>query len=282
MSQEGVTRVLARAWLALVMGMASASGSHAALNCQAGSTLQEVAQNVLGIQRGAETADDINVALGIIPEAIISERVREATENAGELLSKISKLREYCKLIAAKNDPVEQYFLGIDLLFASTPMAPWVTLNVDMARVIVASANSISANRLSDSLLYQEGVGVNVHVEVRKYRKFHLWNLWLTGDSLKQSDPLRQARLLVRPKTGGGQTQVRDLAVERQATSYQVVNDLSVFGFDPKSNHLFFEFLWKNGQRSVVPLANGFYKSGAGPSAVFPFLLKDQNMVLDR
>jgi hypothetical protein len=265
----------------LIGGAFSASASHAALNCQVGSTLQEVAQNVLGIQRGAETADDINVALGIIPDAIISERVREATENAGDLLGKIGKLRDYCELIAAKNDPVEQYFRGIDLLFAATPMAPWVTVNLDMARIIVNGAKNISDGVLSDTLLFSEGVGVQFAVSVSKHRRV-FWNLSLTGDALKQSNLLRRARLLVRPMDTAQPRRAIELSVKPDVVAYRLDFGLNDFGIDPATNHLFFEFLWKNGQRSVVPLARGYYKSQVGPTALFPFVLKGQNMVLDR
>lgn len=287
MIDHRMSRVMARVIGPTIVAAAMSGPALAALDCDLGSSLQSAAQKALEVQQGAELMDDINLGLGLIPSAIISERVREATESVDQVLGRIAKLREYCELLAAKSDPVEQYFKAVDLLFSSTPMAAWVSNDVEMARVIVSRANAIASGIVSDSLRYSGGAGVRITAEVYRYNRI-LWNERLTGRKLKDGNHLRRARLWVRRAGSSSSDGPFPLATGFDS-AYPTAHELSLnlndqveaYSLDLNNDKLFVEFLWKNGQRSLVPLAPGFYKTG-GLAVIFPFVIKNQTMVLDR
>lgn len=273
---------------AVLLSLASGTAM-AGVNCNTGSGLADTARDLLGYQQGAESWDDINIALGIIPDAAISENVRSVTESADDILGKLKELQELCQLIADK-DPVEQYFYAVNKLFSKQPMAGWVSLNVQMAKSIVRDANNIAANSVANAIDRSSAAGVHFAIELSQYG--WAWNRAIVGKELKAGNHLRLARLLIRNKITGLSTKwvlgpSFECGFVPGECNYPLVTDLfdgSTLidgGIDINSNHLFLDLLWKNGQRTVVPVARGYYNT-ANLQVKFPFMIKNGSYVLNK
>lgn len=252
----------------------------AGVTCNTSGDLRETVETLLGYQQGAEVWDDVNVALGIIPSAAIGENVREFTGSTAEKLLELQKL---CSTIVSK-DPVEQYFYVIDKLFSSTAMAPWVSMNVEVGKAILANANNIVSNTVERAIGADNFTSLDFKISLSQYRRFG-WNKEISGKELKAGNFLRLARVIVRNKKN--RNDVRFAPINPSFESASPVHIyLTSGGFidghgNPSEVNLFFDLLWKNGQRSIVPVASNYYKVSQH-QVIFPFVLKNDNFVLDR
>ena len=249
--------------LLIILTLVSVS-VYAEIRCTTGSRLEDAALGIIG------KADLADTGIGILPNSIVTDAMKKIAKDAAKVNDVTTKLQSFCNIFYGK-DVIKQYFGALDLVFGATPLSPIISQYAKIGDKMIDAINQFSNNNGSNVLINESGVTQTVNVSLVVDR-------WWGYSKVSQSDIVKKnyiesAAIIFRGKEQKLITE-RPLSLEKdEITTLLKISELDVA--ETSINDVFVKIIWKTGQVSIVPLANGFVKFPNPRKIEIPFLIKD-------